>query len=110
MKARQEFFSKVDEIVKEGTALANPIRVLILTIIAYKREVSWYEIKEILEEFIGRANPNTLAFHINKLVELEFIERIGPKRSPRYVIKKIPNEITILIKYFNKVLEERKHG
>ncbi len=111
LSALEKLLARVNEIAKESMALANPIRLLILTIIASRKSTSWLELKQTLEKLIGPVNPNTMAFHINKLVEVEYISREGPQRSPRYTAKKIPGEVEELLKNLDEALREvEEHG
>ncbi len=106
MNARRRFIDEVNLIVRESSALANSIRVMILAVVAFKGEASWHEIRDFVEGFVGDVNPNTLAFHINRLAEAGYIARVGPRRSPKYLAKVIPERITSLFKYLKAILEE----
>ena len=97
---------RVNEIARRSMVLANPLRLLILGIIALKGSVSWIELKESLEKLVGRVNPNTLAFHINRLVEVEYVVREGPRRSPRYTVRIIPSEVEEFLEDLDEALRE----
>ena len=57
-------------------ALSNEIRVLIIAIIKAYSKAKWIQIRDILEEIIGkRVNPNIIAFHLRRLMESGYIEK-----------------------------------
>ena len=93
MTVRDKLLEEIEEIARRNKALSNPFRVLVLAAIKSRGTASWYELKEIVERVVGRVNPNTLAFHINKLVEAGFVVRAGPERSPRYEAREVPDDI-----------------
>ena len=108
LTAKERLLKRVDKVVTESITLANQLRVLILAIIALRREVYWYEVKEALERLVGPVNPNTLAFHINKLIEVGYVKRARPQRSPRYVAEKIPDKVQELLDDLKEALGEGK--
>ncbi len=83
----QEIAKRVEKINKKCEIFSNPIRTLIISIISAKDEANWTDLKETIEKINGAVmNPNTLSFHIGKLLEMEYIEKIGTKEQPTYRI------------------------
>jgi len=87
-----EIESLVKKITEKHEALANPVRIHILSIVAALGESSWGEVKTILESVYGKTNPNTLAFHIRKLMNCGLILKSGTPESPTYTAN-IPEEL-----------------
>jgi DNA-binding transcriptional ArsR family regulator len=65
---------------------ANPLRAFIASFIAVTEEVTWSELKEALEKWAGRVNPNTLSFHLGELASAGFIKKVDIRGQPRYRI------------------------
>lgn len=85
----QEIAKRVQRINKKCEMFSNPIRTLIISIIEAKQEASWTELKDTIEKIGGTTmNPNTLGFHIGKLMEMEYIEKAGIKEQPTYRISR----------------------
>jgi len=93
MTVKGKLLDEIEEIARRNKALSNPFRVLVLAVIKSKGTASWYELKEIMEKFVGQVNPNTLAFHLNKLVEVGLVVRAGPERAPRYEARRVPEDV-----------------
>ena len=106
MSAKKELLEALEELTKEGEAISNELRLLILATVALKREAQWYEIKEVLSKIVGSVNPNAMAFHINRLSDLGFVGRKGSQRAPKYFVKKLPRNVEPLIKLLEAALEE----
>lgn len=88
---------------------SNPLRSLIVSIVIVKSEVTWSELKRDLEKLVGSINPNTLSFHIGKLIDAGFLDKAGTKEQPRYKIiaQKIPEiEVTIGKNLIQKIGEK----
>ena len=97
------------EVSKKCEIFSNPLRSLIASFLIVKKEVSWSELKRDLEEIMGNINPNTLSFHIGKLIDAGFLDKAGTKEQPRYKIfeEKIPEiEVTIGKNLIEKIGEE----
>jgi len=75
--------------------LANPLRIIILYIISALGEARWSDVKLLLENILGRVNPNTLSFHLKKLIEAGLIVKTGAPEDPRYMAEmdKLPSFI-----------------
>ena len=71
---------------KQCELFANPLRTFIATFIAVKEEVTWSELKAAIEKWAGTVNPNTLSFHLGKLIDAGFITKIDIRGQPRYRI------------------------
>jgi DNA-binding transcriptional ArsR family regulator len=85
MKEVKKVELKNVELVAEiSNLLGHPIRLIIVDIIEKKEGANWTEILNNLEEIIGkRLNPNTINFHLSKLVEGGIIE----KKEGRFFVK-----------------------
>jgi len=86
------------EVSKKCELFSNPLRSLIISFAFVKKEVTWSELKKDLEQITGSINPNTLSFHIGRLIDAGFLDKAGTKEQPRYKIveEKIPEiEMTI---------------
>jgi hypothetical protein len=89
----QEIAKRIEKINKKCEVFSNPVRTLIISIITAKGEANWTDLKETIEKINGAAmNPNTLSFHIGKLVEMEYIKKSGTKEQPSYKISNIHSE------------------
>jgi len=110
VSVEEKVLKRAEEIARKASAMASPIRVLVLAVIALRGEARWHEIKGALEELVGSINPNTLAFHINRLVEAGYVERAGPQRSPRYFARNVPPEVEGLLEDLSKALREVREG
>jgi DNA-binding transcriptional ArsR family regulator len=76
-----------DKISKKNEAFSNPIRILILAIILANQQASWSQLKEKIEKIVDSGiNPNTLTFHLAKLVDLAYLEKAGTIEQPVYKI------------------------
>ena len=64
------------EWAKENEVLSNPFRALVLAIIVSKNSASWNDIKNTLDKLWGEFNPNTLSFHLNRLIEAGLVEKV----------------------------------
>ena len=76
-----------ERIASRFEALSNPIRVMIVQLLL-ERQASWNELKKRLEERgLGRINPNSLSFHLSRLIEAGFVEKLGSEATPIYTLK-----------------------
>ncbi|MGC8578332.1 MAG: hypothetical protein ACP5M7_10125, partial [Thermoproteota archaeon] len=66
-------------------------------------------VRRIVEEIFGPTNPNTLAFHIKKLVESGLMLRKGSPESPKYVAD-VSNDVKKEIEKIAEVLKDFKGG
>ncbi len=101
----------VREIAKRHEALSNPIRIHILSIVIALGEASWSEIRSRLESIYGKINPNTLAFHIKRLMDQGLILRSGLPESPTYMAntpKEIERELEEVIRFYKELVGERR--
>ncbi len=101
---------EIGEIAKKHEALANSIRVEILSIVIAFREISWSKIKAILESRYGKINPNTLAFHIKKLIDCGLIRKGGTMESPIYTVANVPEELKNELKEVVEFYKQFKEG
>ena len=71
---------------KRCEVFSNSLRSFVAVLIVAKGEVAWSELRGTLKKFIGDINPNTLSFHIGKLMDAGFLEKIDIEGQPRYRI------------------------
>ena len=71
---------------KKCEIFANPLRSFIAAFIAVKEEVTWSELKDAIEKWADRVNPNTLSFHLGELIAAGFITKVDVRGQPRYKI------------------------
>ena len=87
----------------------NPIRSLIALILHSIGEASWADIKSRVELLTGPMNPNTLSFHLGRLMKSGLIRKIGTEKQPRYISTK-ENDKEVELKLGSdlvKMIEER---
>jgi DNA-binding transcriptional ArsR family regulator len=97
--------STVERIAKKHEALSNPIRIHLLSIVIALEEASWSKIKAVFERVHGGINPNTLAFHIKKLLKCNLLLKYGSVESPIYkanVPKELKREIEEVVKFYRQ--------
>jgi len=82
----QELATKLSQ---KCEVFSNPIRSLIVSLAIVRNDITWTELKKNLEELVGEMNPNTLSFHIGKLIDAGLLVKAGTELQPRY---KIPEE------------------
>jgi len=78
--------------------LGHPVRLAIVRYMCRNREAYWSDIVEYLESIFGRMNPNTVNFHITRLV----MDGVLEKRDNKYVLV----EGAIDPRMFNVLVEE----
>jgi hypothetical protein len=106
----QEITKRIDRMSRECEVFSSPIRALITALILAKKELTWTQIKETVEQITGSTmNPNTLGFHIGKLIEMEYIEKVGTKEQPIYRIIKanVPKAISDIDPFIVDILQRR---
>ncbi len=102
MDPRYRVLSEAQELASEYEVLSNRVRILILAGVVALGKAKWNEIREIIERYEGRINPNTLSFHLKKLIQAGLIVREGSMESPRYV----PNISEDIAKKIEKLVNE----
>ena len=70
---------------RKNEVLSNPFRALLLAIIVSKKSASWNDVKNRLGEAWGEFNPNTLVFHLNRLIDAGLVEKVT--MGDRYVYR-----------------------
>lgn len=101
-----KILSKARSIVLKHEILSSEVRVLILTIIDFKGEISWNELKRSLEKTLGyTVNPNMLAFHLRRIINAKLVERIKVGREVKYR-SRIEDEIRKEIEPLKTLLKE----
>ena len=87
--------------------LSHPIRVSIVQLLL-ERQASWSELKKRLEERgLGRINPNTLSFHLSRLIEAGLVEKLGSEATPIYTLKVTKDAIRKLLEDSLKVCGQK---
>jgi len=76
----------IAESSKKCEIFANPLRNFIAAFLAVKEEATWSELKEAIEKWAGKVNPNTLSFHLGKLTDTGYITKADVRGQPRYNI------------------------
>ena len=77
VEAERERLSTVANI---GNLLGHPIRLKIVSILMDHEGASWTDIVKGLERMVGRLNPNTVNFHLSKLILGGIVEKKGDDR------------------------------
>jgi len=106
----QEINNRINKISRDCEVFSNPIRTLILSLVFAGNEMNWTQIKEAVERITGNdINPNTLSFHIGKLVEMEYIQKVGTKEQPIYRIAKtsFPTIVGSIDPIVSEILQRR---
>jgi DNA-binding transcriptional ArsR family regulator len=76
----------IAEASKKCEIFANPLRSFIAAFLAVTEEATWSELKDAIEKWAGRVNPNTLSFHLGELIDAGFITKVDVRGQPRYKI------------------------
>ena len=104
-----EVYKDVMELVKEKVrlheTLGNFHRFIILALIALRKKASWNEIKQGIRQLCGSINPNTLAFHLNKLIDCGFVKR-DSAGNYSVVEDKLPSEVKEILPLLKEALEK----
>ncbi|OYT54369.1 MAG: hypothetical protein B6U76_07485 [Desulfurococcales archaeon ex4484_217_2] len=107
MNTSSILIEKCKELAKKNEALANEFRVLILVVLDKLGESSWSKLKNELENILRTPiNPNLLAFHLRKLVNMGFVKRIETESETLYK-PTIPDEYKHLIEQVLKASEAK---
>lgn len=65
--------------------LSHPLRLFILEYIKKKKGATWSELQKVLEDYAEkRLNPNSINFHLTRLIEAGLIRKEGVEQ--RYVL------------------------
>ncbi len=96
---KKALLNEIARIADKYDVLGNRLRILILVVLLARGRKSWNELKKEIEDLIGSPiNPNTLSFHLKKLIQSELVTRIGSIENLEYEIapgkeSEIPEEI-----------------
>jgi DNA-binding HxlR family transcriptional regulator len=96
---KRELLNEIARIADKYDVLGNRLRTLILVVLLARGRRSWNELKKEIEDLIGSPiNPNTLSFHLKKLIQSELVTKIGSIENLEYEIapgkeSEIPEEI-----------------
>ena len=66
--------------------LANPFRVILLYVVSALGEAKWSDVRILLEKVLGGVNPNTLSFHLKRLIDAGWMVKTGAPEDPRYTV------------------------
>jgi DNA-binding HxlR family transcriptional regulator len=86
------FEDSLQERVEACEVFSNVQRSIMVLIIAIYGEISWTDLKLKVEQVSGSINPNTLSFHLKKLVESGIIRKGGTGSQPFYEITSKGND------------------
>jgi DNA-binding HxlR family transcriptional regulator len=96
---KKALLTEIARIADKYDVLGNRLRILILVVLLARGRRSWNELKKEIEDLIGSPiNPNTLSFHLKKLIQSELVTKIGSIENLEYEIapgkeSEIPAEI-----------------
>jgi DNA-binding HxlR family transcriptional regulator len=96
---KKALLNEIARIADKYEVLDNRLRILILVVLLARGRRSWSELKKEIEDLIeSPINPNTLSFHLKKLIQSELVTRIGSIENLEYEIapgkeSEIPEEI-----------------
>jgi DNA-binding HxlR family transcriptional regulator len=96
---KKALLNEIARIADKYDVLGNRLRILILVVLLARGRKSWNELKKEIEDLIGSPiNPNTLSFHLKKLIQSELVTKIGSIENLEYEIapgkeSEIPEEI-----------------
>jgi DNA-binding HxlR family transcriptional regulator len=96
---KKALLNEIARIADKYDVLGNRLRILILVVLLARGRRSWSELKKEIEDLIGSPmNPNTLSFHLKKLIQSELVTKIGSIENLEYEIapgkeSEIPEEI-----------------
>ncbi|MEM0196187.1 MAG: winged helix-turn-helix domain-containing protein [Sulfolobales archaeon] len=66
-----------ESVARKYEPFSHPLRVLILALLLAHGRLSWTALMKELGKLVGPLNPNTLAFHLKKLVESGYVVKSG---------------------------------
>jgi len=69
--------NKIETISKTADLISNPYRLGIIIFLYENEEAKWKEISDYLKSLYGDINPNTINFHLSKLILENVIEKRG---------------------------------
>jgi DNA-binding HxlR family transcriptional regulator len=96
---KKALLNEIARIADKYDVLGNRLRILILVVLLARGRKSWNKLKKEIEDLIGSPiNPNTLSFHLKKLIQSELVTKIGSIENLEYEIapgkeSEIPEEI-----------------
>jgi DNA-binding HxlR family transcriptional regulator len=96
---KKALLTEIARIADKYDILGNRLRILILVVLLARGRRSWSELKKEIEDLIGSPmNPNTLSFHLKKLIQSKLVTKGGSIEDPEYEIapgkeSEIPEEI-----------------
>ncbi len=73
----EEEWRRLSTVASMGNLLGHPIRLKIVNMLMDHEGASWTDIVRELEGTVGRLNPNTVNFHLSKLILGGVIEKRG---------------------------------
>jgi len=91
--------------------LANPFRIILLYAVSALGEAKWSDIKVLLEKVLGSVNPNTLSFHLKRLIDAGWIIKTEALEDPKYTVNlpdAIKGELEEGVRKVKQILEARE--
>jgi DNA-binding transcriptional ArsR family regulator len=73
----EEEWKRLHALAELNDLLGHPIRLKIIAILMDNDGASWSDIVGELEKVMGRLNPNTVNFHLSKLISGGIVEKRG---------------------------------
>jgi DNA-binding PadR family transcriptional regulator len=72
---------------KRHEILSHEYRIFVMKFLSNKKESTWTELVRELEKFaMKRLNPNSINFHLSRLVDAGYIKKIDKAGEVRYVL------------------------
>lgn len=84
--------------------IGHPIRLVIIKTIYDQRAVSWTEIANKIKELWPSVNPNTITFHLNKLLQHQIVNR---GKDDKYRLAESVEDNPIMIQAIQKMKSEQ---
>jgi DNA-binding transcriptional ArsR family regulator len=67
--------------------LSHPLRLFVLERIKKKGEATWTELQKDLEDYAEkRLNPNSINFHLTRLIDAELVEKKEIAGEQKYIL------------------------
>lgn len=105
--SKETILEMSNRISSERDALANPLRVMILAIIASKGNISWTELNTDLERVTKkRFNSNSVNFHLSRLVEANFVKKTDHRYKSMVAPQKINGDFADLVSRLGKEVSQ----
>ncbi|MGQ9479600.1 MAG: nucleotidyltransferase domain-containing protein [Thermoproteota archaeon] len=100
------------DVAERHEVLSNPFRMALLSVIKAYENASWSDVKRTLEKIFGEVNPNTLVFHIGRLMKHGLVLKDGSSKPPTYTPscpKGIEEEIEEAMTLIKSIIEKERN-